>query len=77
LIKDSTGNNFVSGAPYKACIAIMGTNGMLGNASCSSGNILTSDNVFNAKVTQAKFINNTTLELTTDTTLDTNLAIHS
>jgi hypothetical protein len=38
---------------------------------------LTSDNVVNAKVIQEKFISDTTLELTTDTTLDSNVAIHN
>jgi hypothetical protein len=50
---------------------------MLGGAACSASATLTSDNVVNAKVLQAKFVSNSTLELTTDTTLDTNLAIHN
>lgn len=77
LKKDSQDALFVSGGKYKVCIAIMGTQWMLGGAACSAPATLTSDNVVNAKVIQAKFISDTILELTTDTTLDSNVAIHN
>ncbi|MBW7954500.1 hypothetical protein H3C61_01675 [Candidatus Gracilibacteria bacterium] len=75
--KDSLGNDLASGGSYKVCINIMGKSGNFGQESCSSPAILTSDIVLNAKITSAKFTSNTTLELTTDTTLDTNLSSHS
>lgn len=50
---------------------------MLGGASCSGPAVITSDTVLNAKILSAKFTSPTILELTTDTTLDTNLAAHS
>jgi len=44
---------------------------------CSSSALLTTDTVQNAKILSAKFTNDTTLELTTDATLDTDLTSHS
>lgn len=77
ILVDSTSTSFVAWGSYQACIAILWTNGMLGGASCSGPAVITSDTVLNAKILSAKFTSPTILELTTDTTLDTNLAAHS
>lgn len=77
ILKDSTQADLVSWASYKACILIRGADLSYGEIGCSQPAILTSDIVQNAKILSAKFTSNTHLELTTDTTLDTNTEIHS
>lgn len=75
--KDSTNTTFVSGWSYKACVLIRGKDLSYWEIGCSQPSILTADTVQNAKILSAKFTSNTQLELTTDTTLDTNLENHS
>jgi len=77
LIKDATGAPFVSGATYKACIAIMGTSRALGVVGCSADVILNADAVSHPTVLSAKFTGNTSLEITTNATLSSTGADHS
>lgn len=76
LTKDSLNQNLSSGWSYKICIAIMWTSWQLGTESCSLWTILMADTVVHATITSAKFTSNTILEITTDTTLDTNTWSH-
>lgn len=75
LTKDSAWNNITSWE-YKAYVAIMWSSGMLWEAWVSSAVTLVSDVVEHATVTSARFTSDTNLELTTDSTLDTNTANH-
>ncbi|MCK9272252.1 lamin tail domain-containing protein [Candidatus Gracilibacteria bacterium] len=77
ITNDSTNTALVSGATYKMCIAIMATNGQLGEAGCSDSSILTTDIVQHPNILSAKFSSSTNLEITTDATLDTDLLSHS
>ena len=75
--KDALGNALVSGEYYKACVAIMGTSGMLGGEACSAPALVTADVVAHPIVNSARFTSDTNLELTTNATLDTNLSTQS
>lgn len=77
ILKDSTLSNLVSWGSYKACVLIRWKDLSYWEVWCSSAATLTSDIVQNAKILSAKFTTNTNLELTTDTTLDSNLSNHS
>jgi hypothetical protein len=55
----------------------MSTSGFLGTEDCSTPAIITADIVTHPVVTGAAFIDNNTLELTTNATLDTNLVSNS
>lgn len=77
ITKDSLGANLISGASYKACIAILGNSGQLGTEGCTASTVLTGDTVNHPLVLSAKFTSDTNLEVTTNATLDTNLSSHS
>lgn len=77
ITKDSTNTSFVSWWSYKACVLIRGKDLSYWEVWCSQSWVLTADTVQNAKILSAKFTSNTQLELTTDTTLDTDLENHS
>jgi hypothetical protein len=77
ITRDSTNTTLVSGGSYKACVAVMSSANILGTAGCSANATLTADVVQNPTVLSAKFTGDTTLQITTDATLDTNLATHS
>lgn len=77
LLKDSTNTDLVSGASYKACIAIMATSWQLWWIWCSPAWVLTGDIVQHPTITSAKFTSNTNLELTTDATISSTLSNNS
>lgn len=77
ITKDSLGVDLVSGASYKACIAILGNSGQLGTEGCTASTVLTADTVSHPLVLSAKFTSDTNLEVTTNATLDSNLSSHS
>lgn len=77
LKKDSLGQNLTSWGSYKVCMVIMGTSGNYGGWECSQATSLIADTVAHATVVGAKFLSNTTLEITTDTTLDPELSHHT
>jgi hypothetical protein len=77
IIKDSLWSTFVSGWSYKMCVAVMWSNGILSTPGCSAAATVTWDTVTHPKVLDAKFTTDTNLEITTDATLDTNIASHS
>ncbi len=76
LSTDSTGAALVSESDYVMCVAIMSTAGILGTEGCSDAATLTADTVTNPTVLSARFTLDTTLEITTDATLDTTPANH-
>ncbi|EKD65782.1 MAG: BNR repeat-containing glycosyl hydrolase [uncultured bacterium (gcode 4)] len=77
ITKDSTNTDLVNWASYQMCIAIMWTNWQLWEAGCSDASALITDVVQHPNVLSARFNSSTNLELTTDATLDTDIATHS
>ena len=77
ITKDSTNTNLVSWASYKMCIAIMARSWNLWTEGCSTAAILTHDYPQHPNIISAKFTTSTNLEITTDTTLNTQTWSHS
>lgn len=76
LTTDSSGTTLITW-DYQACVAIMWQSGDLWEIWCSSAATLTWDVVLHPNVLSAKFTSDTNLEITTDTTLKTDITQHT